>query len=250
MTVPILIYWVGHKPKDAIIESLAIVGIISLVAAIGYVRHQQVNWSRVFWFGVPGMFGTFLGATGGGYATESLQLSVFGCVLMAAASKMIFDTFRRPRAADFNPRTAPAIKSNGSKVMSTIIYGLLVGLLTGFVGVGGGFMIVPALLLFEKMPIRKAIGTSLLIIFLNSVVGFAKYQNQLLSTSQSVDLSTIGWFAIFGILGSWFGQFANQRIDQKTLQFAFAIFMIVIGLIVLVLETGLFAETTSFALRF
>ena len=89
ITVPVLIYLVGHGAKESIAESMAIVGIISVAAAIPYARSNQIHWRSVWYFGVPGMLGTFVGAWLGGIATEAIQLIVFALVLFAAAYSML-----------------------------------------------------------------------------------------------------------------------------------------------------------------
>ena len=137
ITVPVLIYLVGHGPKESIAESMAIVGLISMAAAIPYARARQIDWRSVWYFGIPGMLGTYGGAWLGGVASASVQLIVFGSVLFVAATMML----RRSKGT--------ALDREGSDHQSAIwivaIEGLIVGVVTGFVGVGGGFLIVPAL---------------------------------------------------------------------------------------------------------
>ena len=89
ITVPILVYLVGHGTKESIAESMAIVGLISIFAAIPYAKSNQIDWRSVWFFGIPGMFGTLAGAWLGGIASEALQLVVFGGVLLAAAYSML-----------------------------------------------------------------------------------------------------------------------------------------------------------------
>ena len=110
------------------------------------------------------------------------------------------------------------------------------GIVTGFVGVGGGFLIVPALVILGHLPMRLAIGTSLVIIAAKSAVGFAKYQHYLLSQDLSVDLNTILVFSVIGIAGSLIGRSINGRLDQQMLRRVFAVFLILLGGFVIMRE--------------
>jgi hypothetical protein len=114
--------------------------------------------------------------------------------------------------------------------------GTLVGILTGFVGVGGGFLIVPALFILGRLPMRLAIGTSLVIIAAKSAVGFAKYQHYLLNHELSVDFETIVIFTVIGILGSFVGRAINRRLNQQSLKRVFAVFLIFLGGFVILRE--------------
>ena len=228
VTVPILVYLVGHDAKISIAESMAIAGTISAVSAIPFARNKVVDWNSVVLFGIPAMLGTFVGAWLGGYATDALQLIVFGLVLFLAAGFMIKKAFGK-----VNPKTVEDVKEKPpltiSKAAMIVFEGLVVGVLTGFVGVGGGFLIVPALLLLGKLPMRTAIGTSLVIVFMKSVVGFLKYQSVLAERSQSVDWTTIGIFVGIGLFGSMLGQQLNTRLNQRALTQVFAVFLIMLG---------------------
>lgn len=233
ITVPVLVYLVGHTAKIAIAESMAIVGIISVFAAFPYIRSNQVDWKSVVYFGIPGVFGTLGGAWLGGLASDVVQLTVLGAVLLVAAVFMISQAFGN---GDTKMGSADPEQPNLSIIAKTIPEGLAVGLLTGFVGVGGGFLIVPALIVMGKLSIRLAIGTSLIIIAGKSAVGFIKYQSFLVSHTLSVDWTTIAIFAFVGVIGSRVGQQLNNRLNEKALQKVFAIFLVGIGLFVLIRE--------------
>jgi uncharacterized membrane protein YfcA len=117
------------------------------------------------------------------------------------------------------------------------VEGLSVGVLTGFVGVGGGFLIVPALIVLAKLPIRVAIGTSLVIIAAKSVVGFFKYQSVLNAAGEAVDWWSILIFSAIGIVAGNVGMRINSKLNQKKLKQVFAIFLVAIGLFVIVRES-------------
>jgi hypothetical protein len=136
ITVPVLVYVVGHGTKESITESMAIVALISVAAAIPYAKAHQIVWRSVCSFGIPAMLGTLIGAWLGGIAPEAMQLVLLGGVLLLAAVVM----FRVPEPPE------PALDSGltrQSPIWKIAIEGTVVGIVTGFVGVGGGFLIVP-----------------------------------------------------------------------------------------------------------
>ena len=242
LTVPVLIYVVGHGTKESIAESMAIVGLISLVAAIPYARAGQIDWRSVYYFGIPGILGTLIGAWLGGIAPASLQLVVFGAVLLAAAAVML----RRP-AVNSDGQSEDIARRNHSPVWKIAIEGTAVGVVTGFVGVGGGFLIVPSLVVLGKLPIRLAIGTSLVIIAIKAAVGFAKYEQFLLSHGSTIDTQTVVLFAGIGILGSFVGRFVNARLNQRILGRTFAVLLILLGGFVMLHEGSKLVKGNSTA---
>lgn len=153
LTVPVLIYLVGEPEKVAIAESLGVVAAISMVGMIPYAIRKEVDWKSVFFFGIPGMAGTYGGAALSSYLSGTTQLLIFAVVMILAAGMMI------KNGDEANPEK----KLNVSKYL-LIIEGLVVGVITGLVGVGGGFLIIPALVLVAGLDMRVAVGTSLFII--------------------------------------------------------------------------------------
>ena len=226
--VPILVYLVGHDAKISIAESMAIVGAISLAGAIPYAKKKLINWNSVVLFGIPAMAGTFLGAWLGGLASDAVQLTVFGAVLLLSAGLMIRKAFGKEKAIEAHEsgERSPVTLLRGLLI---VLEGIAVGTLTGFVGVGGGFLIVPALFILGKLPMRTAIATSLVIIVMKSLVGFLKYQQYLSAHDQSVDWATIAIFIGVGVGGCFFGQQLNSQLNQRALKQAFAIFLVFVG---------------------
>jgi len=217
LTVPILVYLLGQPDKLAIAGSLAIVGGVSLIGAVPYALKRQVEWRSVVFFGVPGMGGALLGATVARYVSGSLQLLLFALVMLLAAGFM----FRgRPQAVGAAPRPAWWLLA---------AQGAAVGLVTGLVGVGGGFLIVPALALLGGLPMPLAVGTSLVIIALNSLVGFAEYLGVLSAFDLRLDGGLIAWFVVIGAAGSLLGRRLGARVPQRALQRAFALFLLAMG---------------------
>ena len=235
--VPILVYLVGHDAKISIAESMAIVGAISVAGAIPYARKNLIDWNSVGLFGVPAMVGTFIGAWLGGLASDAVQLTVFGAVLLLSAGLMFRKAFGKKQNVDEAEATErPTLNLRTGLLI--VVEGIVVGALTGFVGVGGGFLIVPALFILGKLPMRMAIATSLVIIVMKSLVGFLKYQQFLTQHGMSVDWATIAIFVAIGSVGCVVGQQLNSRLNQRALKQAFAVFLVLIGGFVMFREGG------------
>ena len=226
LTVPVLVYLAGHTDKVAIAESLAIVGAIAAVGALPYARQRLVDWHSVLYFGVPGILGTYGGAALSEFVPGPVQLALFAVVMILAAVLM----FR-------GRKEVPEGEERARQPLWLIaVEGLLVGVLTGLVGVGGGFLIVPALVLLGGLSMRLAVGTSLLIIAAKSAAGFMKYTDVLAEAGLSVDWTLIGIFAAIGIAGSFVGNALGQRVPQAKLKKGFAVFLVVMGSVILVRE--------------
>lgn len=246
LTVPVLVYLLGHADKAAIAESLAIVGMIALVAIVPYARSRQIDWRSVVFFGVPGMFGTYGGAWLANFVPGTAQLVLFGLVMLLAAGLMLWNARRR---APELPVDLPGVLVGGTAheapphveisehkrhpLWQIAFEGVAVGVLTGLVGVGGGFLIVPALVILGGLPMRTAVGTSLAVIALKSLAGFYKYLGVLAELDLQVDWATVGLFIAIGIVGSLLGKVVSSRFDQVTLSRVFAVFLVVMGLFVL-----------------
>lgn len=231
LTVPVLVYLLGRPEKLAIAESLAIVGGIALVGVVQYAWRRQTQWRYVLWFGVPGMGGAYAGALVARAAPGALQLTVFAVVMLAAAWGMLRNS--RGSGAQGEPAPHPL---TGAGTVKAVLLGAGVGLMTGFVGVGGGFLIVPALVLLVGMPMRGAVGTSLAIITLNSVAGFLKHRDVLPALGMHPDWPLIWTFIAIGGVGSVVGGVAASRIDQRRLRRGFAVFLVLMGVFILVRE--------------
>jgi uncharacterized membrane protein YfcA len=220
LTVPVLVYLVGEPSKLAIAESLGIVTLISAVGAIPFALRKKVSWRSVLLFGVPGTAGAYGGALISDFIPGALQLAIFAVVMLVAAVLMFRTTAPYHRDAD-GPRAA-------WKVM---IDGLLVGVLTGLVGVGGGFLIVPALVLLGGLPMHLAIGTSLFVIAIKSIGGFYKYV-ELMGVDQ-IHWDLVFIFGALGIVGSFVGGRMGAYVPQQKLKRIFAGFLLVMGAVIL-----------------
>jgi len=238
LTVPVLVYLLDHPDKVAIAESLAIVGAIALLGAVPYARAKLVDWRTAVLFGLPGMAGTYGGAWLGGLVPGAVQLLVFAVVMLLAAHRM----WKRSAATTTPPPPPPSDGPAQPQALRSVwkigFDGLWVGVLTGFVGVGGGFLIVPALVLLGGLPMRRAVATSLVIIALKSAAGFWKYLDVLSDAGSGVDWTVIGLFVLVGFFGSLAGKAISGRVNQAALQRGFAVFLVVMALFIMGKEGG------------
>jgi hypothetical protein len=228
LTVPVLIYIIGEPEKLAIAESLAIVACISLVAFIPYAIKKQVHWKSVLFFGIPGVAGTYGGAALSEFLRGSTQLVIFAVVMLLAAALMIRGK---------NYEEAKKKENSSHHVGFMILEGLAVGVITGLVGVGGGFLIIPALVLLGGLNMRLAVGTSLLIITIKSLAGFYKYVDILQYTEYQIDWRIIIIFSLIGAAGSLIGKKVGEYISQQMLRKVFGYFLIVMGVYIIYSNT-------------
>jgi uncharacterized protein len=231
LALPVLVYVMGIGTKSAIAMTLIIVGTVSLVGAIPHARRGNFNGKIALLFGSATMLGAYLGArlATQPWVTEAFQMLLFAVAMLLAAGLMIYRTAKSEPLQDTTLDTAlyrpPVCKYCWLWLMTE---GIGVGGLTGLVGVGGGFAIVPALVLLGKIPMRQAIGTSLVIIASNSVAGLLGYLGR-------VDLDwplTVSFTFAAGI-GTIFGAYLGQFVSARQLQKGFGYFLLAIATFVL-----------------
>lgn len=218
ITVPILVFILQRPEKIAICESLAIVGSVALVGAIPYMLRGQVKWKGVLLFGVPGMLGAWLGGWVCYYISGTIQLIFFAFVMLIVAGIMLSNQ------SIFEKMTFAC-----QSVEVTILEGFFIGCLTGLIGVGGGFLIVPSLVLLCNLSMPFAIGTSLVIIAMNALIGFVQQLFVLKALHLSVDWKIIVTISIAGILGGLYGGWIGNRIPQIYLRKAFGLSVLAMG---------------------
>jgi len=222
LTVPVLVYLVDQPEKVAIAGSLIIVGAIALLGSLPYMRQKLVDWNTVWLFGIPGMIGTYAGAWLSSYLTGIMQLAIFAGVMLLASYFML-----KPK------KDLESQSDHQRHIFKIVLDGLIVGIVTGIVGVGGGFLIVPALVLLGGLTMRVAIATSLVIIALKSFSGFVKYLDVLEKTGLSLDWKVIGIMIVVGGLGSTIGNKIANKVPQDKLKKMFGIFLIIMGIYIL-----------------
>jgi uncharacterized membrane protein YfcA len=233
LAVPILVYVMGLTPKAAIATSLVVVGTVSLIGVIPHWWQQNVNFKTAAIFTPAAMLGAYLGARIASLPliTGTIQLICFGIVMVIASVLMIRkDSNDSPPAptTSSHPPTGHA-HTRKQTWLAIPLEGLGVGMLTGFVGVGGGFAIIPALVLLGNLPMKEAIGTSLLIIAFKSTTGFLGYLGQ-------VDLN---WplmltFTLAASIGTVAGALLTRVIPAKQLQQGFGYFVLIGAVFILV----------------
>ncbi len=230
LTVPVFVYILDYGPKVSIAMSLAVVGAVSLAGSLSHWREGNVDVRLALVFGVVAMAGTWGGAFLARFVSGTFQLILFAVVMLLAAGFMFRDSGPARDPQDQPPtvrlKTLPIIAGEG----------IAVGVLTGLVGVGGGFLIVPAMVLISKVPMKTAVGTSLLVIAMKSAAGFYEYTHQV-----QVDYLFIGGFSALAIVGIYLGSQWVKYIAQETLKRAFAIFVVVMGVAMLIKESGALA---------
>ena len=223
LAVPILVYALGFGAKEAIAVSLAVVGLTSLLAAAEHWREGHVRFRLALVFGLVTAVGAYLGAYLAGFVDGSFQLSLFAVVMLTAAIFM----YRNGRSDADEKRD-----HSGERVVGILarfaLPGIGVGTLTGLVGVGGGFLIVPSLVLLGGIPMEAAIGTSLLVIAMNSFAGLAGYLGE-----AAVPLGLVSLFSALAVAGTFAGTFLVRFVPEGALKRWFAVLLVLMALFIL-----------------
>lgn len=222
LTVPLLVYVFGLPPKQAIASSLLVVAAASVTGAVQHWRAGNVRLRTALLFGVAGMLGAYAGGRAAVFVDGALLLLLFASMMLLTAGAM------------WRGRRAPlvSVEPDARAALRLVAQGGAVGLFTGLIGAGGGFLIVPALALWAGLPMPAAIGTSLVIIVMNSIAGFAGYASHV-----QVDAGLVVTVAATAITGSFLGAGLARRVDPASLRRAFAVFVLVMGGFILVRET-------------
>lgn len=223
LTVPIFTYVMGFEPKQAIAMSLPVVGATSLTGSLGHWRAGNFDLRAALVFGVVAMVGARIGAELAAFIPGIIQLTLLGFVMIAAAFVML-----HPADVEEPSGTATIQLSSASLRYLIPAVALGVGLLTGLVGIGGGFLYVPALVLLGAIPMKKAIGTSLLVIAMSSASGSVGYLRHV-----DVPWPVVGWFSIVAIAGSLAGTHLVRHVSQRSLRRAFAYFLFLMAAVIL-----------------
>jgi uncharacterized protein len=221
ITVPLLVYVMGVVPHQAVGLSLAVVGGTSFVSVIFHSRRGTVNYRSGILVGLLGIVGSLLGSRLTYLLSPSGLMLAFALLMIAASSFMLLR--KQPPAADTTTTLSQLA------ITKAIPIGFIVGLLTGFLGVGGGFLLVPSLVLLGGLAMREAVGTSLLVITINCVAGIIGHWGQ----------ETFNWNLMLlvtgpAVLGTITGTFLSHRLSVAHLQKAFAIFTLGIAIFLIV----------------
>ncbi len=235
IALPALLYLLHVDPKSAIAISLGVVAVTATVSGLDNWRRGLVDVRIAFVFGLFGVAGTFAGARLGLLTPVVIQLGLFALVMYAAAWRMLKPVKLVAPASGGVMNAGGGTAAIGgcqdffSPCMGHIaLHGIGVGLLTGLVGVGGGFLIVPALVLLSGIPMKTAVGTSLAIVAAKSYAGFAGYMGGV-----PIDWVVMGGFTVVTVIGSFVGSHFSTRISHDTLKKAFAWFLVVVATYIL-----------------
>lgn len=224
LTVPVLVYLLGVTPREATSASLIVVGLTAIIAAIVHGRAGRVRWRTAVVFGALGSLAAFFGSIANSAVNPQVLLLAFAALMLVAAAAMIRRTRTPPEPApESTEPTPPPTAATGSAV-KVIAAALAVGFLTGFFGVGGGFLIVPALVLTLGYSMPVAVGTSLVIISITSAGAFVERLG-----STAVPWHIVVPFTLATIAGSFGGKAISDRVSARTLTRGFAALIIVVA---------------------
>ena len=240
LTVPILVYLFHIDPVLATAYSLFIVGATSLFGSFSHIKLGNIHWRTAFVFGVPSIISVFLTrmylvpaipnpifTVAGHEVSKATGLLVLFAVIMLAASYSMIRKQKKAAEADIDE-----VKYNYPLILSE---GAIVGVVTGLVGAGGGFLIIPALVLLAKLPMKKAVGTSLMIIAAKSLIGFMGD----LRGDEVIDWKFMLIFTAIAVVGIFTGSYMSSKISNDKLNPVFGWFVLVMGIYILLKETVL-----------
>lgn len=236
LTLPVLVYLLHIDPVLSTAYSLFIVGSTSLVGSVSFMKKKLVNYRAALVFAIPSFTTVFLTrkflvpmipdplfSLGDFDMTKNMGIMIFFALIMLAAS---YSMIRKSTAQETNEEEA--LKFNYPMIA---LEGALVGVLTGIVGAGGGFLIIPALVLFARLPMKMAVGTSLLIIAAKSLIGFLGDLSNL-----TIEWNFLLTFTSLSILGIFLGSYLSKFIPGEKLKTAFGWFVLVMGSYIILKE--------------
>ncbi len=237
LTVPILVYVFGLGPEISTSYSLFIVGLTALAGSFNYYRNGLVNLKAALIFSIPSLIAVFLTrkfimpalpdvifqSGSFQYSRPMFIMTVFAALMIAASVSMI----RKSKLPD------PSKLKPGHHYTLIFLEGIIVGVLTGFVGAGGGFLIIPALVLLAGIPMKEAVGTSLLIIGIKSLLGFTGD----ISAGVNIDWMFLSIVSVFTVAGIFAGSTLAKKIHGDKLKPAFGWFVLVMGIYIMLRET-------------
>ncbi|HEY6503738.1 MAG TPA: sulfite exporter TauE/SafE family protein [Chitinophagaceae bacterium] len=237
LTVPVLVYLMNTDPLLATTSSLFIVGATSLVGGLRAYSKKIVDFKAVTEFGIPSIFSIFITRhyllpaipdaliIGNISVSKGVFLMVIFAILMLAAS------FSMIRGKYIESQAGETEKERHNSALPLILLGLFVGVVTGLLGAGGGFLIIPSLVLFLKLPMKTAVGTSLLIIAINSLLGFL-FSLKEFEYNWTILLS----FTALSIVGLFIGSKLSERITGASLKKGFGWFILIMGIYIIIKE--------------
>lgn len=237
LTLPVLIYMLNIPPTEATTYSLFIVGLSALIGAVYYVRHNFIDLKTILFFGVPSITATYftraeivpnmpptISIFGGEISKDFLIMILLGALMLAASISMI-----RPRKVIHQGEFS---ENRRYRYVLILLGGVMVGTIVGILGAGGGFLIIPTLVILANLPMKKAIGTSLALIFINCTFGFSSD----VIHGIHPDWILILKFSAFALTGIGVGLWLSKFFSGAKLRPAFGWFILIIGIFILVKE--------------
>lgn len=236
LTLPVLVYLLHLNPVTSTAYSLFIVGSTSLVGSFSYMRKELVNYRAAIVFAIPSFIAVYLTrkylvpsipsslfTVGGLEVTKNIAIMVFFALVMLAASYSMIKDKKEAKGND-----SEELKFNYPMIA---LEGGVVGILTGIVGAGGGFLIIPALVLLARLPMKMAVGTSLLIIAAKSLIGFVGDMSNM-----QVDWPFLIEFTALSVVGIFVGTYMSKYIPGEKLKKSFGWFVLVMGVYIIAKE--------------
>lgn len=214
LTVPVFAFLLGYEPRQAIAMSLPVVGCAAAAGAVSALARRALPVGPAVVMGPATMAGSYAGAWVASFLDGRTQLLLLAVIMLSAAAAM----WQRSRGVAEMPTAAHP------HPVLVMVVGLAVGALTGLVGIGGGFLIVPALVLVGGLPMRQATSASLLVIALSAAAGLAGYLGRV-----TIDWPVVGVFAAVAAVGAVTGGFLGGRIPARRLQQGFAVLLVVLA---------------------
>ena len=232
LSVPILVYVVGIEPVLATAYSLFIVGTTALIGGFQKAKQKLVDFKKVLLFGIPTVVAVFITRRlivptipDLIFSTNNFVLHKSVLIMLVFAIVMVFASIRM-----IKPIKEESLDTTSQlNYFSIMLNGLLIGFIAGFVGAGGGFLIIPALLLFTKTPMKIAIGTSLFIVATQSLIGFLGD----IRPNQIIDWQFLTLFTGFSIVGVFIGNQLSKLVSGEKLKTGFGWFVLAMGIYII-----------------
>lgn len=227
LAMPIFTLVLGHATQVAVVESLVVTGSVAGVSAVRAGFARLIDYRRAAAFALPGFVGAWLGGPIGRLLDDRVQAALFAALAIVAAWRML-----RGRGSEPDRGDSPALSPRALALVGAV--GLSVGALTSVLGVGGGFLLVPALVLIARVPMRLAVGTSLTVIAANAAVSIASNIHHSPDAFEAASRPAMAIIALCGVAGSVVGARFSERLEASLLHRAFAIVLVIVALAVLV----------------
>jgi uncharacterized membrane protein YfcA len=235
LSVPILVYIMGIEPVLATAYSLFVIGTTSLVGGIHKAKQKLVDFNKVILFGIPAVISVFVSRKVLVpkipeiiFSSDDYTLSKSVLIMVVFAIVMVFASVRMIKPLE------EKVVSNDEKLnyYKIAFLGICIGLISGFVGAGGGFLIVPTLLVFANTQMKMAVGTSLFIVSSQSLIGFIGD----IMSDQQIDWKLLAFFTLASVFGIFIGNFISKKVADNKLKISFGSFVLAMGIYIIIRE--------------